>query len=276
MLLVLARGALRSPIVVFVSVTAIAQGAACWIVPDLPLGYARDWDLFAPTGVVFLSAAAVIMLSMMRADARPARLLGVALVVSLFHTVPWIALNASEERSLERFKTLPLGRGRTESTVGFWYFAQGNLPQAKVWLNRALQDDPGNVRALAHLGNIHLSEQRYDLAAESFARAVELRPNQPHLRHGLITALFALGEYQAGLAHSQAAMSLEPDRATHRATAGLLWLGLGRVEEARQALRRAIELDPAEPAFRRALDQVGEAGDLEAIVARDWSTFRKE
>lgn len=266
----------RTPAVAFVLVTAVAQAAACWVVPDLPLGYARDWDLFAPAGVIFAAAAAVVVLGHVRSEPSRVRLLGAGLVISLFHTVPWIALNASEERSLERFKSLPLGKGRTESTVGFWYFAKGDRERATMWLNRALEADPGNVRALGHLGNMYLEEQRYDLAATVFARAVEMRPNQPRLRQGYITALFALGHYEAGLVQTDALLAMEPGKASHRAMAGLLWLGLGRVDEARQALEQAVELDPGEAAYRRALEELAAPDALQAIVARDWLAFRKE
>src|SRR5438093_3247351 len=126
----------------FAAVAGLGYAAACAVAGDSNLGYARNWDLLAPAGVAFTAAG----LGLLRPAFRPAGLwprallLGAAL--SVFHTAPWIALNANETRAVERFATLPLGRGRTENTIAFWYAERGDFAAAKRWVKRSLDANP--------------------------------------------------------------------------------------------------------------------------------------
>ncbi len=266
----LPRRTLARPAAAFLALTGLVQALVCWMVADLPLGYARDWDLFAPFGIVLAVAAAGLVMTRMGPPRAVQRLLVVALAVSLFHTAPWIALNASADRSLERFKHLPLGQGRTESTVGFWYFAEGRLDEARVWLERSLAADSNNVRAYAHLGNIALIQGDYALAARHFERAVRLRPNQPLFRQSLVMALIGENRPVEALHVLAVLVEQEPKNARHWAVAAVLLRGVGRIPEAHEAMRHAMELAPGDSLFTAAAKRLGTADGYAALLDDEW------
>lgn len=263
------------PALLFLGVAGVVQAVALWMVADLPLGYARDWDLFAPFATVFTAAALGLVLARLAERDQVQRIVLVVMAVSLFHTAPWVALNASAERSLERFKHLPLGKGRTESTVGFWYFSQGNPGEARIWLERALAADPANVRAHAHLGNLHLAEGRYEDAERHFEAAVRMRPNQPMFRERLVRVLIAERRIEDALAHLAVLVEQEPARSRHWAMAAVLLYGGGRPIEAHEAMERAIQLAPGDSVYMSALQRMADLNGAApeayaALLEHEW------
>jgi len=230
---------------VFVLVAGLAATAACWATPELPMGYARDWDLFTPLGLVLAGAALALTMRLARTPIARRRTAAIVAVVSLFHTVPWIALNADEARSLERFKTLPLPGGLAQSTVAFWYAQHGDRPEAKRWLGRSLAINPLNSRALDLYGRIALEEHDARLALRAYLIAVTLRPDKPEFRSQLAIALAASGGAAAGLREVDALMAGHEDDAGLWLERAMLLHASGREAESAQARRRALELRPA-------------------------------
>jgi tetratricopeptide (TPR) repeat protein len=261
---------------VFLIVAGAVQALAFWLVTDLPLGYARDWDLFAPFATVFVVAALGLSLARLSDRGRVLRLALVVIAVSLFHTVPWVALNASADRSVERFKHLPLGKGRTESTVGFWYFSQGREQEATEWLQRALVADPSNVRAHAHLGNMAMSAGRFADAERHFESAVLLRPNQPMFRENLVRVLLIQNRIEDALSHLSLLVNQAPDQPRYWAMVAVLLYGGGRPMEAHQAMLRAVQLAPQDSVYASALARIGQQQPVPApevyaaLIEHEW------
>jgi hypothetical protein len=233
----------RAP-VVFLLVAAASVVLACWSTPDLPMGYARDWDLFIPLGVVLTGASIALTMGLMRGAGARWRTTALIAAVSLFHTVPWIALNTSEVRSVERFKSLPLGGGRTENSVAFWYAQHGDLREAKRWLKRSLAINPNNARALDLYGRIGFDEHDARLALQSYLIAVALRPDKTDFRQQLATAVAAAGGPAAGLRQLDTLMVGHEDNGALWFERAMLLRASGRLAEAAEAKARAARLRP--------------------------------
>jgi len=216
---------------------------------------------------VFLGLEAVARIEPRR------RLLALATVVSLFHTVPWIALNASLDRSLDRFKTLPLGGGRTESTVGYWYATHGQLAEAEQWLMRALDANSGNSRAHYLLGQVYMSTGRYPRAVAAFSAARIQRPDLELFRLALIDALVMSGRDGPALAEIDTLLGRDASQAAHWAIRGVILMGLERRDEAHSAVVHAIELAPREASYREILRQVDAPGSYREIVREHWAAL---
>ncbi len=245
---------------VFVGVLGLTWLAGVWVAGDSNLGYARNWDLLAPAGLVFAVAGVFLLLELAQRGEVRRLALGIAVAASLFHTAPWIALNASFERSFERFKTLPLGGGRTESTVGYWYATHGQLDAAEQWLIRALDANPGNSRAHYLLGRVCMMTGRYDEAVAAFSAARIQRPDLEPFRMALIDALVRTNHGSAALAEVDTLIARNPGVARDWAVRGVILMELNKAGEARDAVARAIALDPADNAYRdieRQLDAPG-------------------
>jgi tetratricopeptide (TPR) repeat protein len=195
------RRAYRDPVAVFLTLAAGVYLAGSWAMTDPLLGYARDWDLFAPAAVCYTLAGLYFLVSQVTSSGHAKRLLTFALVLSLVHTAPWVWINHSEALTLERFKTLPLGIGRTEVVVGNWYMRNDNPAEAEAWFKRALKANPKNVNAYYLLGVLYASEGHIEPACDWFGRAVKLRPDKADYRKKYIKALFEAGRCYDAVPH---------------------------------------------------------------------------
>ena len=249
----------------FLAAAGLAALGAAWITGDLNLGYPRDWDLFAPFAIVYTAAGLWLLLAAVERAAVAGRLLALALAISLFHTVPWVAVNASFPRSFERLKALPLGLGRAEVEVGHWYMTHGDAAEAKRWMARALAANPGNNAAHYSLGLIALDERRYDDAAQSLWTALRLRPDKDEYRFRLADALVRSGRPQWARPELDTLTARTPDDARVWGALGFVRLMLGDGAGARAALEHAGTLAPDEPARAEALARLA-AGDTLAAA----------
>jgi tetratricopeptide (TPR) repeat protein len=170
-----------------------------------------------------------------------------ALALSLYHTVPWIALNTSELRSLERIKSLPLGLGRTQLVVGNWYLRRKDLPAARSWLEKSLQENPGNVGTLDILAGVYYLMGEKPRAFETLAVAIRMRPDDAPMHVKMTRMLVAERRYMEALPHFEQLerlRALEPDDWIRY---GEALRSVGRADDARRAFETALELDPNHP-----------------------------
>lgn len=232
--------------------------AASVIAGDSNLGVARNWDLLAPAGFVFTLVALGFATRAPWEGAALRRWLFVLALASAFHTVPWIALNASAERTVERFKVLPLGLGRAKVMVADWYYAKGREDEALGWYRLALDENPLQNHAHSQLGRIALHRGRPDIAEQAFREALRSRPTMALYRFQLVDAL--VRSHQPGPARAQldTLLALEPGIAGYRAASAVVWFALGEADSARAALAAAEALAPGdtlEPALRAAIER---------------------
>ncbi len=257
----------------FLLLAALPAFGAAWIYGDSIQGIPRDWDLFAPFALAFTAAAVYCMASAPLAPGTLRRLLAVGVLVSVFHSGAWIALNTSESRSLERYKSLPASKGRTEMVVGYWYLTHGQRALAREWFERAVTAYPGNNLAHHQLGLYAMDEARYADAIAHFEIAVRVRPDKPNYRLSLVDALVLGGRLEEALPHLEKLAAIEPGRAQHRACAGIVLSGLGREGAARQALERAAALAPGDPRYAKLLARSGDPDAFQRAMAEDWDAL---
>jgi hypothetical protein len=231
----------------FLLAAGVASLGGAWAATDLGLGYPRDWDLFAPSGVVFTTAALYVVLALPWQGARVRSWLFMLGCVSLFHTLPWIAVNTSFDRSFERFKTLPMGLGRTESAVGAAYLARADTLQAIEWFRRALDAYPANNVAAFRLGQICMRRGMYPEAGQAFSVALASRPDRADYRFALVDAVVrGAGPSEWARAHLDTLLNRNPGEPAYWACYGIVCLGQGEHDRARSAFERAERLAPSD------------------------------
>ena len=210
--LVLALGSrkIRTPVALFLTLAAGSFLVGSWMMSEPQLGYARDWDLFAPAGVCYTAAGLYFLLLHAGPSPKTARLLGFGLILSILHVAPWVAINHSEKLSLERFKTLPLGQARTEVVVGNYYFRNNDLPKAKEWFRKGLEVNPYNANIYSFLARILEREGRYDLAWKAYENAVALRPDKVSFRSNYTFALLRVDRHNEAFPQLQWLVSRRP------------------------------------------------------------------
>jgi tetratricopeptide (TPR) repeat protein len=155
----------------------------------------------------------------------------------------------------------------------------GFAPEAVEHIEAALvavEREPRSARAWGELGMVYDSERQRVLAAECFARAAELDPEEPRWPYHRALALERLGRADEARASIERSLERAPRYAPAHLRRGNLSLALGDLERAEQAFRTAAGLDPAEAAAwlglaRVALqrDRRGEALELLEGLARE-------
>jgi tetratricopeptide (TPR) repeat protein len=135
--------------------------------------------------------------------------------------------------------------------LGVAYEGKGELALAAREYERALKKDGASFQARFNLGNVRLSEKRYDAAREEYLKALDLRPGDPEATNNLSWAAILSGNgREEALRRLQAVMSDPAKRSPPLLdTLGVLLGGLSRTSEAEEvfaeALRRCADADPA-------------------------------
>ncbi len=152
-----------------------------------------------------------------------------------------------------------------------------NLLQAEAWdgaraaLDRAFQLEGTPPKWVAQFlrqsGAVALARGRPEEAAQDFAAAVSLVPEQPLFHGSLAAALEQAGAFEEALEAALTAARLDPLEQGYRLRAAVARMKLGRWDEAEADLRRALELDPDFIAAHLSLALCHQAaGDLAAAV----------
>jgi tetratricopeptide (TPR) repeat protein len=133
--------------------------------------------------------------------------------------------------------------------------SSGQPDPALVALRMALARDPGNKDVHQTMGIAHAMAGRHGEAADWFRRCLELPPhrNDRVPRFELASSLIRLGRHREAAAELETVVSEFPDDAAAWYNLGIARDELGRPEQAREAWRKALEVDPGHPLAGAAL-----------------------
>lgn len=222
----------------FVLIAGGGYLAACWMIGDSNLGYARDWDLLSHSGMIFTVGGLALLFRQRMRHATVVAALVCAIGVSAYHTIPWIAVNANEDRSFARLQTLPLGMGRTEVVTSTWFRQRGETDKQRYWLQQAIVRNPGNVNALYLLGALDYKLGRFNEAIPTLEKAVQIRPSKLEFRALLAQSYYAVNRLQDAIPHLEIAAKGDPRNVTTLMTLGESYAVLGRSAEALAVFQR--------------------------------------
>jgi tetratricopeptide (TPR) repeat protein len=220
------------PALMFLALAGLAYAAASWLAGESNLGYPRNWDLLAPASLAFTAAGLGLFIGSGLKLRSALPVMACAVVLSLYHTVPWVGVNTSFERGFARLKTLPSTGGETETNVARWYLLQDDEGAARAWLSRALRANPRNNNAQYLLGTVLMKEGKFAEAAVRFRAAVQERKYKIEYRRALVNALLGAGEFAAAATACEELLARAPDDLATRTRYGIALARSGREEEA--------------------------------------------
>jgi len=119
---------------------------------------------------------------------------------------------------------------------------RGKNAEAMVIAQRAAALSPNDPRVLIFMGNLHLKMGRREVAFEAFRTAVA---NSINPKTRVVTARLVLGAGQPAMAVKflEPLRESEPDHPGAALNLGIAYFRLARLEEARDTLLRALQLD---------------------------------
>ena len=101
-----------------------------------------------------------------------------------------------------------------------------------------------NEQVWTDKGNAAAQQANYEDAADAFARAVSLSPNNARARYNLALAQQYLGDAETAVAGYRRAIDLDPQLLDAYINLGNLYGELGLYEEALETFQQALELEP--------------------------------
>lgn len=137
------------------------------------------------------------------------------------------------------------------------YALLNDLPDADHWMLLAVKMDPRNAEAWYGLGRIRFAEQRFQDAADSFARALVFDPQSVKAENNLGLSYEGLNRTDDAIAAYRNAIQWQQGSA-HPSEQPLLNLGIallhqGKMLEAEQLLTQAAAIAPGDPKIREQL-----------------------
>jgi predicted O-linked N-acetylglucosamine transferase (SPINDLY family) len=131
-------------------------------------------------------------------------------------------------------------------------YQTGRLADAEQLLRRAVTDAPDNASHCNNLGNVLAGMKRLDEAAAAYRQAIRLDPHNIDAHFNLGNLLLASGRGADAVDHFRIVADADPS--------ALAWDKLGlslrmadRLDDAADACRRAVQIDPQNPVFHNNL-----------------------
>ena len=170
--------------------------------------------------------------------------------------------------------TDPRNRARLRTELAALYYSRGSMNIALEELRLAIAADPSFATAHGMFGLVYMELRENALAQGSFERALSLSPDDPDINHNYGWFLCQTGREAESAAYFLRALRnpLYANPARSWTAAGTCALRLGNLREADDYLRRALGIDPNQPAALLQLAQVryrqGDFGEARKLVAR--------
>jgi tetratricopeptide (TPR) repeat protein len=216
---------------------------------DPKLGYPRDWDLFAFTGLGYTILGIYLFIKGWReAQLKDLRYVTWAILfTSLLSTLPWIYVNASENKSVERIEyLLDLDNKRSPSgreNLAIYY------DQKEEWQKEIAQWEKAiaitrSARYIDNLATVYFNNQEYDLALKELLRSLKVDSTFDFTHFGLAEVYVRMGRNEEAISEYRKAIEARPNLTQYYDNLGVLLSNLKRYPEAIQVFEEGIASNP--------------------------------
>lgn len=160
------------------------------------------------------------------------------------------------------------GNARAMALLADYYRRAGRFQEARQWLERSLEVEPGVYQVLNNLGNVWQSLGEPAKAVGSFEAALALRPHDLAAMNNLGNALILAGRVPEGIAQLEAALRLQPGSWQTRFNLATMLAQGGRLPEAATQFEVILQTRPDDAEIRAAYSDVlqGQGRKAEAFA----------
>lgn len=160
------------------------------------------------------------------------------------------------EANLRRAAQLAPDRAYARQGLGQLHLRRGRPEEAGREFRAAREMDPGYPGVSLGLGQVAMKSGQYAEAVQELARELPVSPGNSELHASLGFSLAHLNRYEEALSHFREAARLRPDAAASWFNLGVVLARAGQRDQARQALERALVLEPGFGRARDALEKL--------------------
>ncbi|WP_345972993.1 tetratricopeptide repeat protein [Sulfurimonas diazotrophicus] len=135
-------------------------------------------------------------------------------------------------------------------------YGDGNLAEARVYLERAEKQDPDSPEVLNKLGFILFKEGAHEEALQKYNRSLTLDPGDDLTHNAVAGVLRKLGRLDEAQEHYKSAVDIDDAFEETYYNYGRLLIEKGDMEGARMMFEKALELRPGYPEAAEALERL--------------------
>jgi tetratricopeptide (TPR) repeat protein len=137
----------------------------------------------------------------------------------------------------------------TRQSLAVVLIGTGHFDEAAAELARIIRDQPRNDKAHSMLGDVHERRGRQAEAEEEYARAIALRPAYWEYHWQLARASIKRGDLAAAAREAERTIELQPDNPLGHQMLGSIRQTEGKPEEAVLSYERSLQLAPTASAY---------------------------
>ncbi|MGB8656278.1 MAG: tetratricopeptide repeat protein [Candidatus Zixiibacteriota bacterium] len=171
--------------------------------------------------------------------------------VGLFHTVPWVLINASHSRSVSRYTLIQENDPHPVDATNYNLFKVArilkfaNLPDEVIKLyERAIERNPADTLSYFNLASIYGQNQRYDQAILILDSLFRIDPLYPKANWLMGHIYVKMGQYAKALPYLEKALPYLSDNADYLFDLGSAYYETDHLLEAGTCASAMIELKP--------------------------------
>ncbi len=152
---------------------------------------------------------------------------------------------------------------------GLRHYYRGELEEAGLYFQAAIDADTTQARPYFFLGNVHRREGNYHSAKEAYREALERDPGYRTVRERLAELSFDLEDWQEASRQYRELVEVEPRNFDYLYRLGLVYFRLEEFEDARKYFLRAREQRPRSDRIHYYLGRMSlEKGELLDALSR--------
>jgi tetratricopeptide (TPR) repeat protein len=210
-----------------------------------------DWDLRSFPGIFFTLLGILLFIKYGNLWMRFKNYGLILIMVSFFHTVPWILVNANKQFSLERYVLMAKSdpHAQSKDDRGIWRVGRildyaGLTEEAEEIFKHGLEKNPKDLGNYSYLGKHYFQQGKYDQAIIYLEKAIQLEPRSESIRFLLGRAYARKMEFQKALFHLERVKNTYRDDPLLVHNLAMAYLVSNRAEEAKGILQEFLAKNP--------------------------------
>jgi len=214
-------------------------------------------------GIVLSLYAAILLLERFRNKRRELAVFAFMLLV--LHNAPWIGVNSSEEKSLNRFTNLAetgywsnYAKAYAFELLGKHSYNNNNKSRAMDYFLAALKADPKNIRYKNELAHLSIENKQYPQALKYYQEILEQKPGSIEIMNAIGLLYSTVGQYDSAEKVFLDAMKIAPAYVPTCVNLARLYVQTNRTEQAIPVLEKFIEVAPGNAELYRNLGKLYE------------------
>jgi Tfp pilus assembly protein PilF len=206
-----------------------------------------DWDLRAFPGIFFTLFGVLLLVRWGGGWGRFKEYGLILIAVSLYHTVPWVLLNAEKQMSLDRYVLTATNDKHilSASSGGLWTVGRvlekaGFTEEAEDVYRQGMDKNPQSVVYYSTLANNLYTQGRYDEAISYLQRGLKLEPQSREVRISLARTHLKKEELAKAIPYLESLKGEMDDDFVFVLTLSKTYMNVNRWADAKDILQRFL------------------------------------